>query len=79
MKGLTFNVFKGFRTEDEMLTYYKTKAYFDNITVLAGMFPLPRRTESFANRCQLPRVTKRRRSIIQLRVHLIGEVTNMRP
>ncbi|CAL8135403.1 unnamed protein product [Orchesella dallaii] len=37
MRGISFNIFNGFRTEDEMLDYFKTKAYKNNDTVLAGV------------------------------------------
>jgi len=37
MEGLRFNIYEGFGTEDDMLKYFKTKAFFDNVTVLAGV------------------------------------------
>lgn len=36
MRGLSFNIFRGFHTEDEMIDYFKTKAFNNNATVLAG-------------------------------------------
>lgn len=37
MRGLSFNIFRGFQTEDQMLDYFKTKAYRTNTTILAGV------------------------------------------
>ena len=36
LQGISLNVFKGFQTEEEIIDYALNKAYFDNVTVLAG-------------------------------------------
>lgn len=36
MSGLSLNVFRGFATEEHLITYFKERAYNDNITVLAS-------------------------------------------
>ncbi|GIY86926.1 ATP-binding cassette sub-family A member 2 [Caerostris extrusa] len=37
MSGLSLNMFQGFRTEEDLLDYFKHQAYFDNVTVLASV------------------------------------------
>nr|XP_042904131.1 ATP-binding cassette sub-family A member 2 isoform X3 [Parasteatoda tepidariorum] len=37
MNGLSLNMFQGFRTEEDLLDYFKHEAYFDNVTVLASV------------------------------------------
>ena len=36
LQGISLNVFMGFQTEEEIIDYALNKAYFDNVTVLAG-------------------------------------------
>ncbi|CAM1324270.1 ABCA2 (predicted) [Pycnogonum litorale] len=36
MDGISLNVFQGFKSEDDLLSYFKYKAYSDNVTVLAS-------------------------------------------
>ncbi len=35
-KGISFNVFQGFNTEDDLVRYFLNDAYADNVTVLAS-------------------------------------------
>ena len=35
-KGISFNVFQGFNTEDDVVRYFLNDAYSDNVTVLAS-------------------------------------------
>lgn len=37
MSGISLNIFKGFKDEADLLLYFKEKAYFDNVTVLASV------------------------------------------
>ncbi|CAN7993624.1 unnamed protein product [Ixodes hexagonus] len=37
MSGLSLNMFRGFSTEEDLMTYFKSRAYFDNVTVLASV------------------------------------------
>ena len=39
-KGISFNMFQGFQTEDDLVNYFLHKAYGDNVTVLAGQIYL---------------------------------------
>lgn len=36
MSGISLDVFKGFATEEDMVRYFLDKAYFDNVTTIAG-------------------------------------------
>lgn len=36
MSGLSLNMFRGFSTEEDLMAYFKGRAYFDNVTVLAS-------------------------------------------
>ncbi len=38
LDGISLNVFQGFKTEQELVSYAMHKAYLDNVTVLAGMY-----------------------------------------
>ena len=35
-QGISFNVFQGFETEDDIVNYFLNDAYSDNVTVLAS-------------------------------------------
>uniref|UniRef100_A0A2R5LDX6 ATP-binding cassette sub-family A member 2 n=1 Tax=Ornithodoros turicata TaxID=34597 RepID=A0A2R5LDX6_9ACAR len=37
MSGLSLNMFRGFRTQEDLMAYFKNRAYFDNVTVLASV------------------------------------------
>lgn len=37
MSGLSLNMFRGFSTEEDLMAYFKSRAYFDNVTVLASV------------------------------------------
>ena len=37
IKGISLNVFQGFRNEEDVVHYFLHKAYHDNVTVLASM------------------------------------------
>ncbi|CAN7942390.1 unnamed protein product [Ixodes pacificus] len=37
MSGLSLNMFRGFSTEEDLMAYFKGRAYFDNVTVLASV------------------------------------------
>ncbi|BFZ20641.1 hypothetical protein BsWGS_23680 [Bradybaena similaris] len=37
MKGINLNVFKGFATEEDMLNYFLSQAYYDNASIIAGV------------------------------------------
>lgn len=42
MSGLSLNMFRGFRTQEDLIAYFKNRAYFDNVTVLASvLFGIP--------------------------------------
>lgn len=49
--NLTFDVFKGFDTEKDLVDYFLEKAYFDNVTVFASKWQIIVRTlNSFRRR-----------------------------
>ncbi|CAG5130291.1 unnamed protein product, partial [Candidula unifasciata] len=37
MKGINLNIFRGFATEEDMLNYFLTQAYYDNASIIAGV------------------------------------------
>ncbi|XP_012935434.1 ATP-binding cassette sub-family A member 2 [Aplysia californica] len=37
MRGINLNIFRGFASEDDMLTYFLTQAYHDNASIIAGV------------------------------------------
>ena len=36
VKGINLNIWQGFDTEDDLVNYALNKAYFNNVTVVAG-------------------------------------------
>ncbi|KAL3242105.1 hypothetical protein MRX96_021472 [Rhipicephalus microplus] len=37
MSGLSLNMFRGFSSEEDLMAYFKNRAYFDNVTILASV------------------------------------------